>query len=230
MRMFVRAMGIGLIVSLVAKASPPLDGISFAVVPGKLYLPLEEAGRELGWPLQVSGNSAIVNGRTFDTAGLRRLVGGSLLVSLDELESAGATLVTRDDGCVGVSAGGRHFKVSQPPKRAEISLAAQRLRAWQGGRLVLDSRISSGRGGSTPAGDFKAGPFKAKMHYSKRYHNAPMPWSVQIRGHVFVHGFASVPSYPASHGCVRVPLDEGNPARFFYEWIDVGTPVKVTRE
>jgi lipoprotein-anchoring transpeptidase ErfK/SrfK len=38
-----------------------------------------------------------------------------------------------------------------------------------------------------------------------------------------------VPDYPASHGCIRLPLDGGNPARFFYEWIDRGTPVKVTR-
>jgi lipoprotein-anchoring transpeptidase ErfK/SrfK len=67
------------------------------------------------------------------------------------------------------------------------------------------------------------------MHRSSRYHNAPMPWSVQVRGHVFIHGFTSVPRYPASHGCIRLPLDEGNPAKFFYEWIEPGTPVKVTR-
>jgi lipoprotein-anchoring transpeptidase ErfK/SrfK len=95
---------------------------------------------------------------------------------------------------------------------------------------VLQSRISSGRRDSTPAGEFKAGPYKARMHYSTRYHNAPMPWSVQIRGHVFIHGFTSVPDYPASHGCIRLPLDGGNPARFFYEWIDHGTPVKVARD
>lgn len=67
------------------------------------------------------------------------------------------------------------------------------------------------------------------MHYSSLYHNAPMPWSVQIYGHVFIHGFTSVPNYPASHGCIRLPLNEGNPARFFYEWIDNGSPVSVVR-
>ena len=49
------------------------------------------------------------------------------------------------------------------------------------------------------------------------------------RRHVFVHGFTSVPYYPASHGCIRLPLTGGNPAKFFYEWTDTGTPVKVTR-
>ena len=56
-----------------------------------------------------------------------------------------------------------------------------------------------------------------------------MPWSVQITGHIFVHGFTSVPRSPASHGCIRLPLDEGNPAYFFYQWIDRGTPVRIRK-
>jgi len=27
-----------------------------------------------------------------------------------------------------------------------------------------------------------------------------------------------------------VPLNEGNPAKFFYEWVDTGTPVSVARD
>nr|NIP95410.1 L,D-transpeptidase family protein [Akkermansiaceae bacterium] len=87
-----------------------------------------------------------------------------------------------------------------------------------------------GRRGSTPTGSFRAGPYKARRHYSSRYDNAPMPWSVQVTGHIFIHGFTSVPRYPASHGCIRLPLDGGNPARFFYEWIDKGTPIRVIRK
>jgi hypothetical protein len=44
------------------------------------------------------------------------------------------------------------------------------------------------------------------MHYSRRYRNAPMPFSVQVKGHIFIHGFKEVPARPASHGCVRLPL------------------------
>jgi lipoprotein-anchoring transpeptidase ErfK/SrfK len=111
-----------------------------------------------------------------------------------------------------------------------VNLAKQQLHAWQGERLVLQCRVSSGRNGGTPAGDFVAGPYKSRTHYSSRYNNAAMPYSVQINGHIFIHGFTSVPKYPASHGCIRVPLNEGNPARFFYEWVDKGTPVKVMRK
>jgi lipoprotein-anchoring transpeptidase ErfK/SrfK len=125
---------------------------------------------------------------------------------------------------------GRHrLRLTPAVQRAEVSLRDQKLRGWQGDRLVFESRVSSGREGRTPAGKFRAGPYKARQHYSSRYHNAPMPWSVQINGHIFVHGFTSVPNYPASHGCIRVPLNEGNPARFFYEWVHRGTPVTVTR-
>jgi len=107
-------------------------------------------------------------------------------------------------------------------------LGNQRLRAYQGARLVLDSDISSGREGrKTPPGDFKAGPIKSPMHRSRLYHNAPMPWSVQVHENVFIHGFQKVPRHPASHGCVRLPLAGANPAKWFYDWIDIGTPISI---
>jgi L,D-transpeptidase catalytic domain len=206
-----------------------IDGVTFATSPGKLYVPLDEVGRALHWQLKVEEAGFQLNSRPLDTQVLRQLVDGTVLVPLAELERIGALTAAGAAGQVAVIGGRRHFTTTAGPKRAEVSLARQQLRAWQGERLVLQTHISSGRGGSTPAGDFTAGPYKARMHYSKRYHNAPMPWSVQIHGHVFIHGFSSVPDYPASHGCIRVPLTGGNPARFFYEWIDPGTPVKVTR-
>jgi lipoprotein-anchoring transpeptidase ErfK/SrfK len=40
-----------------------------------------------------------------------------------------------------------------------------------------------------------------------------------------------VPKYPASHGCIRLPyLTDENPARFFYEWIDKGTPITIIKK
>ena len=44
-----------------------------------------------------------------------------------------------------------------------------------------------------------------------------------IRGYA-THGFASVPIYPASHGCLRVPNAD---ARSLYDWIRIGTPIDV---
>jgi lipoprotein-anchoring transpeptidase ErfK/SrfK len=65
------------------------------------------------------------------------------------------------------------------------------------------------------------------MHYSRLYHHAPMPYSVHVYGNVFIHGFSYVPPWPASHGCIRMPLDGNNPAKRFYEWVDPGTPIDI---
>jgi len=110
------------------------------------------------------------------------------------------------------------------PKRVVVDKSQQVLRAYEGDRVVLQTRISSGRRGrETPSGRFHA-QSKSLMHYSRLYDNAPMPYSVQIAGNYFIHGFDYVPNYPASHGCIRVPISQ---AREFYNWVDYGTPVYV---
>ena len=113
------------------------------------------------------------------------------------------------------------------PKRVVIDKSQQVLRAYEGNRLVLETHISSGRRGrETPNGHFHA-QAKDLMHYSRLYGNAPMPYSVHLAGNYFIHGFSSVPDRPASHGCIRVPLTGGNPARQFYDWVHPGTPVDI---
>ena len=44
-----------------------------------------------------------------------------------------------------------------------------------------------------------------------------------IRGYA-IHGYAEVPSYAASHGCLRIPIPNA-PAVF--GWVQVGYPVDV---
>lgn len=132
-----------------------------------------------------------------------------------------------DESVRWMSHGVNMIKVVTPPQRAEVSISRQRVLAWQGPYAVLYSNVSTGRGGSTPRGDYEAGPYKAWRHYSSIYNNAPMPYSVQINGNIFFHGSGSVPRYPASHGCIRMPLNRGNPARYLYNWIEVGTAVSL---
>ncbi|MBL9129642.1 MAG: L,D-transpeptidase [Verrucomicrobiaceae bacterium] len=209
-----------------------LEGITFAVAPGRIFIPAHEAARELRMPVEIDDKSRVVrmNGRDIAAGTLRQLVDGTELINTEQLAAMGAEVTPPDsDGTIKVGRVFRGFKVRPGVQRVEISLPNQTLYGWQGDRLVLKTRISSGRNGATPGGDFRAGPYRAAMHRSSRYNNAPMPWSVQINGHIFVHGFTSVPNYPASHGCIRVPLTEGNPAKFFYEWVLTGTPVKVMK-
>jgi len=217
---------------LILGATVQVTGVTFAANPGRTYLPLTEAAELLGWESKVDhkSRSAELNGKKLSYWSLRRYTTGELLAEMSDLTAAGAT-VTREAGGASttVSAGEKCFLVVPGEKKVFADLEAHRLRAWEGQRLVLDCHISAGRGRRTPAGDFKAGPYKARSHRSSRYNNAPMPYSVQIAGHVFVHGFSSVPKYHASHGCIRMHLDQGNPARYFYEWVDRGTPVRISR-
>ncbi|WP_395748488.1 L,D-transpeptidase [Prosthecobacter sp.] len=214
-------------------AEAPLEAVTFALEPGVIYVPLNEAAAQLHWKAQrdEAGRCILLHDVAVPAGALRHFVDGTELIRTSDLELAGARASLRvEDGRMTFGWGFHRFSLMVSPKRVEVSLAKQELRAWQGDRLVLRTHISSGRNNRTPAGNFSAGPFRARMHYSKLFNNAPMPWSVQIYGNVFIHGFDSVPNYPASHGCIRVPLDGGNPAKFFYEWVDNGSPVNVVRE
>ena len=122
--------------------------------------------------------------------------------------------------------------VAQQPataaKRVEINKTQQMLRAYEGDRLVFQTNVSTGKWDrSTPNGQFTAGE-KYRMHYSRLFHNAPMPFSVWVTGNIFIHGFTYVPGWPASHGCIRLPLTGDNPARRFYEWVEAGTPIEIS--
>ncbi|MBI3910997.1 MAG: L,D-transpeptidase family protein [Armatimonadetes bacterium] len=232
-----------LIVSLPSAAQPPpkrgpaappaaaLDGITFAVEPGVLYLPAREVATALGWPLRWHGRTGTLylNNAPVPPARARWLPNDTLLVPLRALTAQGVRLGwDHTRGMTSITHAERVFWVREGAKRVAINRAVQRLRAWQGERLVLDTRVSTGMPGHrTPTGSFRAGPIKDRMHYSRLYGNAPMPWSVQVIGDVFIHGFRSVPRRPASHGCVRLPLTGKNPARWFWEWIDVGTPIVI---
>ncbi len=66
--------------------------------------------------------------------------------------------------------------------------------------------ISSARAGFvTPRGSYGVQRLEA-MHYSRKYHNSPMPHSIFFRGGYAIHGTYATGSlgYPASHGCIRI--------------------------
>jgi lipoprotein-anchoring transpeptidase ErfK/SrfK len=67
-------------------------------------------------------------------------------------------------------------------------------------------KVSTGRAGfSTPKGKYRPYLLK-KMHYSRKYDNAPMPHSVFYHGGFAIHATPHVKALgrPASHGCVRL--------------------------
>ena len=81
---------------------------------------------------------------------------------------------------------------------------------------------STGRPGHrTPAGVFVILE-KDKNHHSSTYDNAPMPYMERLTwGGVALHA-GNLPGYPASHGCVRLPLEF---AKLLFGVTTLGTPV-----
>jgi hypothetical protein len=76
------------------------------------------------------------------------------------------------------------------------------------GRTRYNFPVSTGRPGyKTPDGKF-APQWMARMHYSKKYEDAPMPHSIFFVNGDAIHGFTDTPFGIAavSHGCVRLPL------------------------
>lgn len=89
---------------------------------------------------------------------------------------------------------------------AHIDVSSQTMTVKRGGSVVHVWRVSTARSGySTPRGTFRPQRL-TRMHYSRKYDNSPMPYSVFFRGGYAIHGTGAVRQLgtPASHGCVRL--------------------------
>lgn len=93
----------------------------------------------------------------------------------------------------------------QGPLVIVVSLDEQRLYVYRNGVAIGFSTISSGRRGhETPTGVFTILQ-KDRDHHSNKYDDAPMPFMERLTWDgVAMHG-GTLPGYPASHGCVRLP-------------------------
>jgi hypothetical protein len=208
-----------------------IDGITFAQHSGSLYAPLRETAKHLRMTLVWEEKPPLhqLDGKPLNRNAVRTLPTGQKVLPIRELAAYGVEVTwAKAQNAAQLRRNDSVLRVRWVDKRVAVNLKEQRLRAWEGRRLVLDTRISSGRPSHpTPRGTFAAGPLKSPQLISKKYHDAKMPWSIQVRGDVVIHGFSSVPPFAASHGCIRMPLWGYNPARWFYRWITIGTPIVI---
>jgi hypothetical protein len=81
----------------------------------------------------------------------------------------------------------------------EVDKARQVLFVVENGRVTKVVHVSTGATGNTPVGSWqvyrKVGGWDWVLWY-------PM----YFKGGFAIHGYPSVPAYPASHGCVRIPM------------------------
>jgi len=105
-----------------------------------------------------------------------------------------------------------------------IDLLTQRFYVYRGDKLVGLSTISSGKkGDETPLGFWKV--FRKQVKgFSRKYDNAPMPFMQMYDEKGIAFHAGPNPGYPASHGCVRLPLKF---AERVYRLTRIGTEVIV---
>jgi len=87
-----------------------------------------------------------------------------------------------------------------------VSLPDQKVHVYRNGIRIAASSCSTGKPGhNTPTGVFKILQ-KDKFHRSSTYSNAPMPNMNRLTWSGIAIHAGNLPGYPASHGCVRLPM------------------------
>jgi lipoprotein-anchoring transpeptidase ErfK/SrfK len=143
-------------------------------------------------------------------------------------------------------------RASGEPLSIVISLSKQRAYLMVGSRVAVDSPISSGRcNGWTPKGSFQILE-KDPNHFSNLYGNfvdgtgtvirsgvsskidsapsgthfrgAPMKYFLRLTPQGVGMHAGILPGYPASHGCIRLPVEM---AQIIYSKVTLNTPVTV---
>ena len=123
----------------------------------------------------------------------------------------------------GVLAGEGAFRVRHPRdgRHVEIDLSRQVLALIDGDDVRRIYHTSSG----APATPTVLGRFRV-YRKSPGTNAKGMVHSSYFIGGYAIHGYASVPPYPASHGCLRVPIPN---AWSIFNWIGMGDVVWVYR-
>jgi lipoprotein-anchoring transpeptidase ErfK/SrfK len=94
----------------------------------------------------------------------------------------------------------------QGPLVIVVSIDRQKVTIYDSNGVFAESPVSTGmKGHSTPMGVFSVIQ-KHKYHHSNIYSGAPMPYMQRITWSGVAMHAGVLPGYPASHGCIRMPM------------------------
>ena len=115
--------------------------------------------------------------------------------------------------------GSFHLKYPGAGKHVEVDISRQVMVLANKGKPQYTIPVSTG----APATPTIRGHFR---FYSRQagFNSSGMYYSVFFRGGYATHGYHSVPTYPASHGCVRNPIPL---SKFIYNWVGLGMSIYV---
>lgn len=113
----------------------------------------------------------------------------------------------------------------QGPLVIVVSVDRQKVTIYDSNGVFAESPVSTGmKGHSTPMGVFSVIQ-KHKFHHSNIYSGAPMPYMQRITWSGIAMHAGVLPGYPASHGCIRMPMAF---AVKMWNWTKMGARVLVT--
>lgn len=108
------------------------------------------------------------------------------------------------------------------PVSVVVSIPEQRVHVYRNGIRIAVSTCSTGKPGhETPTGVFVVLE-KDKNHHSSIYDDAPMPNMNRLTWSGVALHAGNLPGYPASHGCVRLPIKFSEQ---LFGVTHIGTPV-----
>ncbi|MCA1475024.1 L,D-transpeptidase [Bradyrhizobium sp. NBAIM08] len=112
----------------------------------------------------------------------------------------------------------------QGPLVIVVSIDRQKMTVYDKAGVFAESPVSTGmKGHSTPMGVFSIIQ-KHKFHRSNLYSGAPMPYMQRITWSGVAMHAGALPGYPASHGCIRMPMAF---AMKMWNWTRMGARVIV---
>jgi hypothetical protein len=156
-----------------------------------------------------------VSGR-FDEATGRAVLAFRKVMGLERVESANAGVFQL------LRRGAGRFRVRYPGEgnHLEADLSKQVLvEVERRGRVRRIYTMSSGKP-STPT---VIGHFRVYSKTAGTNSKGMFDSNYFIRGYA-IHGYAEVPAYAASHGCLRIPIPN---ASAVFAWVQIGYPVEV---
>jgi len=108
--------------------------------------------------------------------------------------------------------------------RVIVNIGGQRAYIVKDGRIAFDTPISSASvGHRTPRGTFTITE-KVRSGKMSTIYKCPLPGWMRLGDTAVGMHQGELPGYPASHGCIRMPLES---ALFIFDQVKIGTPVEV---
>jgi hypothetical protein len=152
---------------------------------------------------------------TFDAPTARAVIAYRKIRGMSRVAFASRSVVR------GLLAGRGTFKPRHPEhgKHVEVDLSRQVMALLRGKRVQRIYTVSSGKA-STPT---VLGRFRIYSRTLGTNAKGMVDASYFIGGYA-IHGYVDVPTFPASHGCVRVPIPN---ARGIHDWLRIGDRVDV---